>query len=447
MHPRRIPLLAAGTAALAVALPSPAHASKTQYAIFEAPQELTGASPELRDQTLDEIKAFGVRRIRILVYWNTVVRQNNSASKPADLTENDPESPGYDWSRYDAVFAAAKQRDIQVIPTITGPVPRWATGRKKGHLFKPDRARFAAFVEAVGKRYGDQVGIWSIWNEPNQPQFLAPQFEDGKPYSPFLYRALYQGALQGLGASGNGGDKVLAGETSPRGNSNIVAPVTFAKLFFRGRKLNVDGWAHHPYTTKDGPFFTPGRTDVTIGVIAKLVKTLDRYAPNRRLGVYLTEFGIQSKPDPIYGVPQQRQAEYRAISEKIAYDNPRVRAFSQYLMRDDQPRSGADRFGGFESGLRLADGTPKLSYDAYRLPLVATQRVDKVKLWGLVRPAGGATTVALQQRDGQAWTDLGQVGTDARGAFTKTVAYKKGREFRVLWGAFSGPPTDIYIAP
>ena len=35
---------------------------------------------------------------------------------------------------------------------------------------------FQAFATAVGRRYGDRVGLWSIWNEPNHPQFLKPQF-------------------------------------------------------------------------------------------------------------------------------------------------------------------------------------------------------------------------------------------------------------------------------
>ena len=39
------------------------------------------------------------------------------------------------------------------------------------------------------------------------------------------------------------------------------------------------------------------------------------------------------------------------MSEKIAYANPRVKAFSQYLMRDDQPRKGK----GLESLLGLRD--------------------------------------------------------------------------------------------
>ncbi len=448
---RRIPLLAAGAAALALAAPTPASASTSQYTIFEAPSEMAGASDSLRTQTLDEIAAFGVKHMRVLLYWNSVVRDNNAKHKPADLAERDPNSAGYDFSRYDAIFSEAKARGIDVITTITGPVPRWATARKSGHLYKPNRTRFERFVEAVGTRYGSQVSTWTVWNEPNQPQFLGPQYVKHKPYSPFLYRALYQAALQGLGASGNTGDRVLAGETSPRGNRHIVAPITFARLFFRGKKLKVSGYAQHPYTTKAGPFFKPAdKTDATIGVLSRLTKALDRYSHHHRLGLYLTEFGIQSKPDPFVGVSETRQAEYRSISERIAYANPRVKAISQYLMRDDTPRKGsrANRYGGFESGLRFSSGKKKRSYEGFRLPLVATRSGSRsVKLWGLVRPATGATTVAVEYRDKSAWKALGNVGTNSRGYWTKRTAYRKGRAYRVTWTTFTGPATRVYRAP
>ena len=66
---------------------------------------------------------------------------------------------------------------------------------------------------------------WSIWNEPNQPQFLKPQYKSGKPYSPKLYRKLYQAAYAGLRSTpANADDTILIGETSPRGNANVVAP-------------------------------------------------------------------------------------------------------------------------------------------------------------------------------------------------------------------------------
>ncbi|MEA2123658.1 MAG: hypothetical protein QOI80_440 [Solirubrobacteraceae bacterium] len=450
MRHRPNPLIAVGAAALALAVtPAPTHASSSQQTIFEAPREILGADDALRQQTLDEIKAFGVTRMRVLVIWSSVVRSPNARSKPGNLKETDPNSAGYDFAKYDAIFQEAADRGIDVIPTLTGGAPRWATGKRRGHVYKPDRNHFERFVEAVGKRYGGRVGTWTVWNEPNQPQFLLPQFVHGKPYSPKLYRALYQAALQALGATNNGGDRVLAGETSPRGNAHIVAPVTFARVFFQGRRLDVDGWAHHPYTTKAGPFFKPpNKHDVTIGVLGRLTRALDRYSHHRHLKVYLTEFGIQSKPDPNYGVSEARQAEYRAISEKIAYDNPRVAAISQYLMRDDLARSGSDKYGGFESGLRYANGKKKKAYEAFRLPVVADHATKRTtRLWGRVRPATGATTVTVEYRDHGAWKGLANLATNGRGVWTKRTAYRKGRTYRVRWQTFTGPATHTYKAP
>ena len=44
-------------------------------------------------------------------------------------------------------------------------------------------------------------------------------------------------------------------------------------------------------------------------------------------------------PDRIQGVTLAKQAAYLSIAEHMAYVNPRVRSFSQYLMSDDQPRA------------------------------------------------------------------------------------------------------------
>ena len=47
--------------------------------------------------------------------------------------------------------------------------------------------------------------------------------------------------------------------------------------------------------------------------------------------------------------------------------NSRVAMFSQYLMRDDPPRtSGLTRYRGFESGLRRSNGAKKPAYKAFR---------------------------------------------------------------------------------
>ena len=95
-------------------------------------------------------------------------------------------------------MAAAQARGIKVILTPTGPVPRWATKTKKGHLNRPNAKQFGQFVTALARRYGAQVETWSVWNEPNQPQFLMPQYRKKRPVSPALYRSLYRAAHRAI---------------------------------------------------------------------------------------------------------------------------------------------------------------------------------------------------------------------------------------------------------
>ena len=119
----------------------------------------------------------------------------------------------------------------------------------------------------------------------------------------------------------------------------------------------------------------------------------------RHLPIWLTEFGIQSKPDPYYGVSFATQNAYRAISERIAWGNRRVVAFSQYLLRDDLPLKGvprASRYAGFESGLRTAAGKDKPALAGFRLPVAAKRRGSRVSLWGLVRPATTRTRAVVR---------------------------------------------------
>ena len=319
----------------------------------------------------------------------------------ATMPRFEPTNPdAYNWGEYDPLMAAAKARGWSVVMTISGPVPKWATAAKLDDKTRPSPAAFAAFTTAVGRKYGDQVNTWAIWNEPNQPQFLLPQFGDGgKALSPKIYRSLYFAGVRGLRKAGQTNDRFLLGETSPRGTGRVVAPLAFLRgtLCLNAKykrvgtcaRLTADGYAHHAYTTRQGPFFKPpSPDDVTIGVLVRLTKALARAkaagALTKALPIYLTEFGIQSTPDTIQGVSLSKQVEYRAIAERIAYENPRVVAFSQYLLRDSDP-TGPKEYGGFESGLRFADGRPKPSLPAFRLPIAVRRVGSKASVWGLVR--------------------------------------------------------------
>ena len=460
--------------ALALLLPAAAQARSSQFTLFEAPAELLSDDANLRGATFDEIQGFGVDRLRVILYWHTVAPDADAREVP-DFDERDPaQYPGF--GKYDRLIAEARARGMDVLLTVSGPVPVWATRFRTDRLTQPSPTRFERFMTAVGRRYRDTVDMWSVWNEPNHPDFLRPQYRgqrsNREAVSPKLYRRLFQAADRGLRASGNGRDRVLMGETAPRGTRRVVAPLTFLRgalcLNSRYRKnpgcgeLPADGYAHHAYTTRGGPFFRPpSRNDVTIGALSRLNSALFRAgranAIRRNMAIYLTEFGIQSVPDDVVGVSETTQAEYRAISERLAYNNARVAAFSQYLMRDDTPgvdARGGQTFGGFESGLRTHGGEPKRAYDGFRLPMVAKKvgrKRVRTYLWGLVRPADGATRVSIDFRTkgGERWHYLKRDTTNSRGYWSTNTAYRSNRRYRVRWTApdgtqHTGPLTRVY---
>jgi hypothetical protein len=430
-----------------------AAASPRQIVTFEAPRELLSDSS--RDATLDQITGFGVYSIRQLVYWRDYAPDADSKTKPAFDASDPAAYPADKWAKLDALVAAAKARQVSVMLTLTGPVPKWATKSGKDQVTDPEPAEFGKFATAVGKRYGADVTTWSIWNEPNQPQFLMPQYKKGKPVSPKLYRKLYQAAYKGLRANpDNTNDTILIAETSPRGNSHVVHPLAFLRgmlcLDSKYRKskscgeLEADGYAHHAYTTSVGPRFEPdNKDDVTIGVLSRLTSALDKAAKAKALPddlpIYLTEFGIQSTPDKISGVSLAKQAAYLAISEHMAYVNPRVAAFSQYLLSDDPPRTEGYKYGGFESGLRRSDGKVKPAYDGFRLPLAVEIYGSYDVLWGLVRPQRAAGQVTIERKPkGGSWTKLRTVDTTATGVYSVRTAHTKGQTYRVKWTAPDG---------
>ena len=346
------PLLVALLALLLV--PAAARAASDQVMTFEAPGELLDDSR--RDATLDEIQSFGVRRVRALVYWRDFAPNRRSKQVPRFDTADHAAYPAGTWDRLDRLVASIQARGMELQLTLTGPVPTWATKRKRGKVADPSAKLYGRWVRAVAARYGDRVNLWSIWNEPNHPDFLGPQYHGTAPHTPKLYRKLYVAAENAIhGTAGNGKDKVLFGETAPIGNVNVVSPLAFLRGALclnsgyekrKGcKKLRIDGYAHHAYTRKAGPTFVSEDPDeVSIGSLGRLTEALDKAARAgaiaSRRDIYLTEFGIQSKPDPIAGVSLSRQAEYTAIAERMAYANPRVKAFSQYLMQDDKPRKG-----------------------------------------------------------------------------------------------------------
>ena len=454
---------------------SPALASHNQTVYFEAQDQLL--NPSTRPRALLQLQSRGVKALRVELYWHDVAPSPNSAARPGlDLTN--PAS--YNWGQYDPLLAEAKRLHWKLLLTVTSPAPRWATSNRKApYVTRPDDLAFQQFMTAVGRHYSSQVALYSIWNEPNHPVYLLPQFNaNGTPASPRVYRGLFQAGYAGLKAAGIAHPKVLIGETAPTGYEapprhtgllHDVAPLAFLRgmlclnaHYQKSRScgsLPAYGYAHHAYTTGAGPTYRPPLADnVTIGVLSRLSRALALAARAHAIPsipIFMTEFGVESKPNKFLGVSVAQQPEFDAIAEHIAYSNPGVAAFSQYLLRDD-PLGGANStsasggFIGFQTGLQYVNGTPKPLYFAFPVPLAVSKRGHGFSLWGLVRPATRATkvTVLVQLKGSRRYRTLRTASTNSQGywGFNSSTP---GVHWRVRWRSpagvkYEGPPIRAY---
>jgi len=454
---------------------APARASVNQLSLFMDDNRLLYRGDQVGERTLDELAALGVDAVRVSVHWRAIAPAHRAARKPASLhDERDPaEYPAGAFASLDRLVRDARKLDIGVLFNVTGGAPLWATGRRHGkHVslqYKPDPRAFGRFVEMLGRRF-PSVDMWSLWNEPNQGALLQPQWQDGRPYSPWLYRRLARAGIAALQRSGHAEDRILIGETAPLGTDRqgikaSIRPALFLRellcLDGAGRgcdfalrgPLQVSGYAHHPYSITWAPD-TPGPAadDIMLGDRDKLTQLIDRAADlgrlPRDLPVWWTEYGWQTDPpDPLRGVSPADQARWIGQAERQTFEDPRSAALTQFLLRDDEPRRdarpGSARYWGtYQSGLEYADGRRKPAYDAYRLPLTAPGAVSAgapLTLWGRVRPARPDEDVEVQlefaPQGSSDYTPVGSVleVTGPRGVFEETLTASRTGSYRFRW--------------
>jgi hypothetical protein len=458
---------------------SQAQASTSQKLYFEGSTDLL--SPITRPATLAQLKTLGVKALRVELSWYEVAPAPTSATKPSFEATN-PAS--YNWGQYDILLAEAQKLGWQVLLTVTAPAPSWATANHQApYTYRPDPLDFQEFMTAVARHYGSEVSLYSIWNEPNEAAYLTPQWSSsGKPVSGRIYRGLYQAGYAGLQAAGIAHPQVLFGETAPAGYDTVtsllrsekakalthpVAPLAFmrealclnAKYQKSGTcgELQMSGYAHHAYFPAAGPRYVWKQKDsVTIASLSRLSNALNLAARAHAIPggvpIYLTEFGVQSKPNKYEGVSAAKQTEYDAIAEHMAYSNPRVVAFSQYLFKDD-PISGrltASGFVGFQTGLEYVNGEHKPLYNGFPVPLTVTKRGHGFSLWGLIRPTAGVTkaTVLVKLRGAHGYRTLKTVTTNGAGYWSFNSS-TRGTAWRVRWVSpagvkYEGPPIGAY---
>ena len=269
MSARRLMLLLLALAALAAPV-STASAAPGQESIFQDDHLLVEGSDERVEATMGTLRSLGVDRVRVSVFWRFIAPAIDDPTRPPFRGRSASDPAAYNagaWNRYDRIVAAARRYGVEVLFTITGPAPKWATGDKSEErgLVNPSTREFASFVTAVGRRYSGsytdeqprpaprpsglfgppppppsppprvlpRVSVFSIWNEPNQPGWLRPQAAGRRPASPHVYRGLLGAGWNGLQASGHGRDTILIGELAPRGTRLLTGGPMTPLLFLR----------------------------------------------------------------------------------------------------------------------------------------------------------------------------------------------------------------------
>ena len=280
-----------------------------------------------------------VRWIRVNVGWAAVVRSGtgSKANSKAANAKSKPSNLRYDFTSYDTLLNAARNKNMQLEVGLTTPAPRWATGdKRKAGPFKPNAKEFRSFVNAVVSHFGTNVIRYSVLNEPNHVGWLAPLKSQAS-----LYRSLYTTAYKEIKKL-QPTAQVLIGETAPYASRKDVAqpPLTFLRALTKSGSLKADGYAHHPYDlTGHAPNYNfPGRDNVTIGTLGRLTKMLDSLAASGRLetpsgdplDLYLTEFGYLRSGKK--KVSESNRAKYIDQAYDIALANPRVRQMLHFLL-------------------------------------------------------------------------------------------------------------------
>lgn len=444
---KRLTITIAMLVAAACTAPA-ADASSRQLLIMQDDSQLRSAPTA----TLDEFDSLGADVVKVNLYWDGVAP--GGRKKPAGFNGSDPS--GYTWDFYVAIDQAIRNRGMRPYFSLGGRAPAWATKRRgRRGTYRPSAKEFRLFAQAAGSQF-PSVDIWSIWNEANLYSWLSPQRVRRVPVSPGIYRGLYLAGHRGLEAGGHGDDTILFGELMPRGgtDSRKVRPLEFLREMvcldrnyrkYRGSaarkrgcrrvgRIPTSGLAYHPYTLANGPDVNEGADEAAIGQLSRVRRTLDALARRgklpRRLPIWITEFGYQTRPPDPNATRLRRAPALMDLSEWIAFRDRRVASYSQYQLRDDD---------FWQSGLRFADGDAKPGvYAAFSLPVfVRSLGGNAVEVFGGGRGASGAAAQVESKPPGGSYRSLGSAAVNSSGYFRQVfrISGASRRKFRVTLGA------------
>ncbi len=354
----------------------------------------TGAELNL---DLDRVQAAGITWINVAVIWPYVEGQSGV----------------FDWSVYDEIVAAAQARHLQVLGSILY-TPAWAT-KDPTWVGVPDVNAWSDFCRRAADRYKGSIRYWQLWNEPNQTEFWTGTREQ------YIDVILKPGA-----------DAIHAGNPNAQVGGPALAHLSSADWFdwlsdvLAKAGDHLDFVTHHVYDSSGNRNVTSKLNDSTLfgstpglwSVVAPSVREVLESSHWFGKSFWLTETGWQTSQ-----VGEAAQAAYTAglLSDWLTGQHRQdwVNKIFIYEIRD--PAAGTPTWG-----LLKPDGSPKMSYTAYK-NFIASQQppppspADGASLGAADIPtameAGQAIAVSLtfQNTGTTTWTAAANYKLGARG--------------------------------
>lgn len=297
---------------------------------------------------LQQMQDLGVENVRLLVPWAGVQPVDPALGSPA----GDP-----NWGALDLIVNAAHDKGMGILGVLNS-TPWWATESTPINGQPADFNEFADFAKQVALRYGEKIGAYEVWNEPNAAFFWNPV--DPVDYTNMLkvtYTKLKEASAElGVDITVIG---AVVGAGLTRGDLSMN-PVDFVQAMYNaGANGYFDALSFHPYKYdlkfSEGDT-VPWYTDTPLYQAQQLRALMDSYlAPGQeQLKMWISEYGL-----PTNVVSEEQQRDY--IVDFLKYWQSFAGAGPVFLYTtQDTANPGEDTYNDqAHFGLYNADGSPK----------------------------------------------------------------------------------------
>lgn len=253
-----------------------------------------------------QIRSLGAAWVRQTFSWDSI----------------EPRPGEFQWGRWDAIVQATAAQDLELIAVLRY-TPGWANAGADRNSPPADPDTFAQFASAFAARYGGEIDVYQIWDEPN----LSASW-GGPPNAP-AYASLLQAAHAAIHAADPQAAVLLAGlapnvETGPKNISDILylrqIYETGAAPYFEAAAAKPYGFSQSPLDRNADPLM------LNFSRFVLLRAEMEKHGDSRKL-LWGTNFGWNALPSGWTGAPsiwgqvsEDEQATFTAEAYRRAID-------------------------------------------------------------------------------------------------------------------------------